>query len=75
MFKAFLFENFSDPIFKIFITHTLGLESREKISNQALEQWNIVVNEFWHVHISEGSHQHDVFREIAICSLEGACHN
>ena len=75
MLEAFLLKHFTDFLLKILITYTRGLKSWEQIGNQTLEKRHIIVNELWHVHVSEGSHQHNVFGKVGESSLEGTCHH
>ena len=54
---SFPFQVLYNALFQVFVPHSLCLNSREEITNQSLEQWDIFEHELWHVHVSQGPHE------------------
>jgi hypothetical protein len=70
-----LFKDVDNVTVQSLITNSIGFDTREEIVNESSEQRYIFIDELWHVHISEGSHQHDVFWEVRERSLKLTGHD
>jgi hypothetical protein len=52
-----------------------NLYFREQIGNDAHEQWQIVLQELWHVGVSHGSDQHHIFSQRRLLSSQRTSHH
>jgi hypothetical protein len=62
-------------LLKVLIADTFSAKAREQILNQAVEERNVIKDELWHVHITESSHEHQIFWLVSVLTLKLTCHN
>ena len=75
MLVVLFFHDVDDMSIQWLIPNSFSFDSWEEIVDKHTEKRNIFKDELWHVHISQSSHQHDIFREISVASLELTSHD
>ena len=64
-----------DLVLEVLVAETVRLEPREEIVDQSMEEGHVVEHEFGHVHVTQGSHKHDVLADVCIGTLKLTCHH
>jgi hypothetical protein len=75
MLETFFVKSIADGLLKIFVTDGFGLKTREQIAKKTLEKRFIIEDKLGHIHITKGTHKHNIFRQLSILTLKGTSHD
>jgi hypothetical protein len=75
VFVSLLFKIINDVSVKGLITNSIGFDTWEEIVDKTLEKWYIIIDELWNVHISQSSHEHNVFWKVRVLTLQLTSHD